>query len=125
MLQTLLVACMKDNQIKVMALRFLSILLFALALTGAPFGMGRMMDTAHATYSQTGHIAHETGHSGQPQPEHPAQTLHFTLCAACVASLPEMPAAVFLLVLTAPLQTARPPVISGLRALPPTPPPRA
>jgi hypothetical protein len=58
--------------------------LLLLALTGAPFGMGRMMDGAHSSvqvmnHSQMGHMNHGDA------PAHKSSTPHFMMCAACFA----------------------------------------
>jgi uncharacterized protein involved in copper resistance len=62
----------------------LFLILLALALVGAPFGMGRMMDGEHTSvqvmdHSQMGHIKHGDA------PAHKSSTPHFMMCAACFA----------------------------------------
>jgi hypothetical protein len=108
--------------------RFILPMLLLLALIGAPFGMGRMMDKApgHAPL----HQAHEMaammpGMDHGPTPSHKDSTPHFMVCAASVAVSPPVPDA---LLLGFKLETFRPAVLAeldGIRFLPPVPPPRA
>jgi hypothetical protein len=53
-------------------------MLLLIALTGAPFGMGRMMDGAHHTMQMADHgrMAHDD------TPMHKSSTPHFVMCAA-------------------------------------------
>lgn len=102
----------------------LATLLLALALTGAPFGMGRMMDGAHASeqamdHSQMEHMNHSEA------PVHKSSTPHFMMCAACFAvsaqssSLPE-PVKLREIVSMLPIS-----ILHGNTLLPDLPPPRA
>jgi hypothetical protein len=92
-------------------------LLLSLALLGAPFGMGRMMDQVH----QTMHAAHGMQHGTMP--EHKGSTPHYVICAACVASIPQSPD-FELTVLDAELTATVPSSLSGTHFLPPVPPPK-
>lgn len=111
-----------------MLTRWLAIFLFAVALTGAPFGMGRMMDTEHASVM---HDAHAMAHHGHRQPDaghipgHDPAAPHFAACAACAAHLPLTGEAAQIAVLSGALQTGTTPRLSGIPALPDLPPPRA
>jgi hypothetical protein len=104
--------------------RILSILLLALALTGAPFGMGRMMDTAHAAAAMhVGHGAAHQDHSSQ-QTDHKSSAPHFVVCAACVAAVSQALVPVQIATLTGVLKSGFVPQLKGLRAVPDVPPPR-
>jgi hypothetical protein len=99
----------------------LFLILLALALTGAPFGMGRMMDGAHASVqvmdqSQMGH---------NDLPTHKSSTPHFTMCAACFAvstgyGMPLEQIELREIVIALPSAT-----LHGKSMLPDLPPPRA
>jgi hypothetical protein len=93
--------------------------LIAFAVIGAPFGMGRMMDQAHA--KQTMHAAHGMQHGTEPP--HKSSAPHYMICAACVAASAPAPSAFEPIVLTMALESAEPSALSGVPALPPVPPP--
>ncbi len=63
--------------------------ILAIALTGVPFGMGRMMDggnhTRQASTLVIDHSAMGPMKHGDA-PAHDPSTLHFVLCAACFAA---------------------------------------
>jgi hypothetical protein len=113
--QAPLAAYLKDMYL----LRQILPLLLALALLGAPFGMGRMMDQAHA--QQTMHAAHGMQHGTEPP--HKSSAPHYMICAACVAASAPAPSAFEPIVLTMALESAEPSALSGVPALPPVPPP--
>lgn len=102
----------------------LATLLLALALVGAPFGMGRMMDGAHASvqamdHSNIGHMNHGDA------PVHKSSTPHFLMCAACFA-VSVSDALPFERVELREIAIARPALIlHGEALLPDLPPPRA
>jgi hypothetical protein len=125
---TLVHATRRAYVISIMA-RLFPMLLLALALAGAPFGMGRMMDGAHgpAHAAMLDHSAHAGHHRGQdlPAADHPATTPHFTLCAACIGAVAQSPQPVMLAVMTGRIEAAMPDLLTGIAKLPPTPPPRA
>jgi hypothetical protein len=95
-------------------------LLLALALLGAPFGMGRMMDQAHA--HQTMHAAHGMQHGTEPP--HKSSAPHYMLCAACVAASAPDTSAFDPIMLTTAIDSAEPAALNGMPALPPVPPPK-
>lgn len=107
-----------------MLTRILSIVLIALALTGAPFGMGRMMDTAHAAVDMHEGYGAAHQHHGSQQPDHKSSAPHFVVCAACVAAVPQALSPVQIAVLTGVLNSGFVPHFEGLRAAPDVPPPR-
>lgn len=101
----------------------LFLVLLALALIGAPFGMGRMMDHAHQTmaamdHSQMGHMQHGD------TPAHKSSAPHFMMCAACFAvstgySLPSERIELREIVIALPSA-----ILHGNSMLPDLPPPR-
>jgi hypothetical protein len=104
--------------------RWTFLVLLALAITGAPFGMGRMMDTAHA-----GHSIHASqqmsGHHGHDVPTHKTDAPHYVTCAACAAATVDVAPDIQLMVLQGTLQAAIPKAMAGIISVPLTPPPRA
>jgi hypothetical protein len=91
-------------------------LLLLLALTGAPFGMGRMM---------SGHAGSAHQHHQSNAPDKSAQHMTFMICAACAGvSAPEQDLAVpaFSLEALTPAVLLEP---EGERSIPLLPPPRA
>ncbi len=99
-------------------------LLLLAALIGAPFGMGRMMDSA-AGHAAMAHMDHMQGMDHGSMPTHEPSAPHYMVCSACVAApviqlipvrlaamadKPEFPVAM---------------TLDGTRFLPPVPPPRA
>lgn len=105
-------------------MRVFAIFLLALALSGAPFGMGRMMDTAHAGHAT--HISqHVSGHHSDDVPVHKAGVPHFMACAACAAAMVDASPDGQLMVLQGVLEAEETTPLTGVHALPLTPPPRA
>lgn len=104
--------------------RWISLLLLALAITGAPFGMGRMMDTVHAGHSVHNHHA-MSGHHGHDAPAHDANVPHYVACAACAAAMTDGAPAMQLMVLQGALEAAIPDAMVGIIFVPLTPPPQA
>ena len=104
--------------------RWISLVLLAFALTGAPFGMGRMMDNAHAGHSM--HSGkHASGHHGQETPAHKADVPHYVACPACAAATVDASLDRQLMVLQGTLQAATSNAMAGIISVPLTPPPRA
>jgi hypothetical protein len=95
-------------------------LLLALAIIGAPFGMGRMMDQVGA--HQTMHASHDMQHGAMPV--HKNSTPHYMICAACVAAGVQAFSAFDPIVLNATLDDAEPSVFHGADLLPLLQPPR-
>jgi hypothetical protein len=94
--------------------------LIAFAISGAPFGMGRMMDQTHA--HQTMHAAQHMHHDKMPA--HKSSSPHYMICAACVAAgVPDL-SAFDPIVLNAALDASEPSPMEGAHVLPPLPPPR-
>ncbi len=101
-------------------------IIFVLAVIGAPFGMGRMMDGAHSQ----GQIAAMAGMDhgdmiGGKAGDHKSGTLHFVICSATVAVQVAVAAAQLL-----SFEIERPRLVAaaalrGNGLLPLTPPPRA
>jgi hypothetical protein len=104
-----------------MVVRFLAIFLLAFAITGAPFGMGRMMDTAHAAHASQ----HMSGHHGHDLPTHNADVPHYVACAACAAAIADAAPAIQLMVLQGALEAATANAMTGITSVPLTPPPQA
>jgi hypothetical protein len=92
-------------------------LVLALALIGAPFGMGRMMDQAGTHQTMHAAMHHDGGLA------HKSSTPHYMVCAACTAFVVESPA-FELTVLEAELMATVPSSLSGTHFLPPVPPPK-
>jgi hypothetical protein len=98
--------------------------LLLLALTGAPFGMGRMMDAGNHSMAAMNHS--QMGHADHSDiPAHDSSTLHFAMCAACFAvstgdNLP--PERIKLHETAVALPSA---ILHGEALLPDLPPPRA
>ena len=96
----------------------------AIALIGAPFGMGRMMDSGHQSmqtmdHSQMGHMNHGDA------PAHKSSTPHFMMCAACFAvsandGLPLERIELLEIAISLPAS-----ILHGEALLPDLPPPRA
>ena len=111
--------------------RFILPLPILVALIGAPFGMGRMMDGAHSQ-SQSAHNEHAAmagmNHGdkiGGKVGDHKSNTLHFVMCSATVAVQVAAPAAQLLsFEIERPHQVAAA-ALHGKGLLPLTPPPRA
>ena len=101
--------------------RLYFLLLMIFALTGAPFGMGRMMDRGHMNAHGAGHMA--TAH-GESAPQHDRSTPHYMVCpafaAACAPGLAY--SVIFILAETPRLAAVTP--LQGMQLLPPVPPPR-
>jgi hypothetical protein len=104
-------------------MRVIAILLLAFALTGAPFGMGRMMDTAHAGHTMYSG-QHASGHHGQETPAHKADVPHYVGCPACAAAPMDASLDRQLMVLQGALEAEESKLFTGMRAVPLTPPPR-
>ena len=105
-------------------------LLILVALIGAPFGMGRMMDAAHGqmqVHSQHNLMAgmdHSDMVHGK-MADHKSDTLHFAMCSASVAMQTTAPAPQLLdFEIERPLMVADN-ALRGNGLLPLTPPPRA
>jgi hypothetical protein len=102
------------------AFRLAFFVVIAFAISGAPFGMGRMMDQAHA--HQTMHAAHGMNHGEMPT--HKSSSPHYMICAACVAAgVPDL-SSYDPVVLNATLNVSEPSAMEGAHLLPPLPPPR-
>ncbi len=102
----------------------LFLVLLALALTGAPFGMGRMMDGAHASaqamdHSQMGHMNHGDA------PAHTSSAPHFVMCAACFALPVNAVLPLERIAFSENLNTLPTTILYGEALLPDLPPPRA
>ena len=113
-----------------MLMRLISAVILALAIAGAPFGMGRMMDTAHDMHAMHGMthdmsaMNHDMDHD-MDMPRHDAAAPHFMVCAACVAAMPQSVVPVQIAVLTGVLKSGHSQRLQGMKALPDLPPPRA
>ena len=100
-----------------MLIRLTALIILALALAGAPFGMGRMMDGAHGA----GHMA---GMHGDSAPQHDRSAPHFMVCPAFAAACaPDIADTLIAILAEAPRLAAVTP-IDGMQLLPPVPPPR-
>jgi hypothetical protein len=107
-------------------IRFILPLLILVALIGAPFGMGRMMDGAHLQSQHTAMAGMDHGDMvGAKAGDHKPNTLHFVMCSATVAVQAAAPMTQLLsFEIERPLMVAA----AALRRadlLPVTPPPRA
>jgi hypothetical protein len=107
-------------------IRFILPLLILVALVGAPFGMGRMMDGAHSHSQHVAMAGMDHGDMiGGKFGDHKPNTLHFVMCSATVAVQAAAP-----LVQLLSFQIERPLMVAdaalrGNSLLPLTPPPRA
>lgn len=111
-----------------MTKRMFAFLFLALALIGAPFGMGRMMDVSagHATMHQADHgSGNLTDKNHGSTPAHQPSTPHYMVCSACVAAPVTLTEAIRILAFSDMPRFTEETVLSGTRFLPPTPPPRA
>jgi hypothetical protein len=101
----------------------LLLMLIALALTGAPFGMGRMMDNS-AGHSMI-HQAHQMdGMDHGSAPSHDPTAPHYVVCSACLAaSAPDAFPVRIILEGDGPISGDLS-GIKGSQLLPPVPPPR-
>ena len=116
-----------DGQARLQTMiRWFATLIIAIALTGAPFGMGRMMDGAHDMAAMQG-MSHNMSamHHDTDMPKHAAAVPHFMMCAACVAAVPDTLSMAQIAVLTGVLKAGFIPQLEGVRAAPDLPPPRA
>jgi hypothetical protein len=98
--------------------------LLLLALTGAPFGMGRMMDGAHASLQATDHRQMGQIHQGEA-PTHEPSTPHFVTCAACFATPVGDGLLIEALELRETALALPTTILHGKSLLPDLPPPRA
>lgn len=107
-------------------IRFILPLLILVALIGAPFGMGRMMDGAHSHNQHTAMAGMDHGDMvGGKAGDHKPNTPHFVTCSATVAVQAVAPAAQLLsFEIERPLMVADA-ALHGNGLLPLTPPPRA
>ncbi len=100
-------------------------LLMLVALIGAPFGMGRMMDgqANHSAIHQMAGMAH--GMDQGSTPAHEPSAPHYMVCSACVAGpvLNIVPVRIALEDEAPRLPHSK--TLNGTRYLPPVPPPRA
>jgi hypothetical protein len=106
-------------------IRLLLPLLLLIALTGAPFGMGRMMDHAHQTIAMVDHSA--MGHQGMHHGEAPADkpsTPHFMMCAACFTVAPAMGLQAETIALAERVTRLPTTILHGKSLMPDLPPPR-
>jgi hypothetical protein len=107
-------------------IRFLLPLFILVALIGAPFGMGRMMDGAHLHSEHAAMAGMDHGDMiGGKVGDHKPNTLHFVMCSATVAMQAAAPMAQLL-----SFEIERPLIVAdatlrGNGLLPLTPPPRA
>ena len=103
----------------------LALLLLAFALTGAPFGMGRMMDGAH---SQSQHAAmagmDHGGKIGGEAGDHKSNTPHFMMSAACFAAPVSAAQPLERIAFTETLHPLPTVILHGKALLPDLPPPR-
>ena len=99
-------------------------ILLLIALFGAPFGMGRIMDSA-AGHAAEYHMNNMGGMEHGKMPSHEPSAPHYMVCAACVAA-PIVHAVPVRLVAMAekPILIAVE-QLDGTRCMPPVPPPRA
>ena len=101
-------------------------LLILVALIGAPFGMGRMMDTAHGSTQHSAMAGMDHGDMVHGKTgDHKSNTLHFVVCSASVAVGPVAPAAQMLSFAIERRQLPAAKILHGNSLLPLTPPPRA
>ena len=99
-------------------------MLLLIALIGAPFGMGRMMDSV-AGHDAEYHMTHMHGIDQGKIPAHDPSTPHYVICSACV-SAPPFAAEPVRLVLEAEVPGSLiAKTLNGTGFLPPVPPPRA
>lgn len=107
-----------------MLLRWFSMAFIVLALTGAPFGMGRMMDGA-AGHSAMAHMDSMQGMDHGDMPAHKPSAPHYVVCAACVAVpvIQLVPVRIVAMAEKPDFLAAK--TLDGTRFLPPVPPPRA
>ncbi len=107
-------------------IRFILPLLVLVALIGAPFGMGRMMDGAHSPVQHAAMAGMDHGDMvGGKAGDHKPNTLHFVMCSATVAFQAAEPVAQLLsFEIVRPLMDADA-ALHGNNLLPLTPPPRA
>ena len=98
-------------------------LLMLIALTGAPFGMGRMMDSA-AGHDAEYHMNHMGGTEHGKMPSHEPSAPHYMVCTACIPA-PAIHAEIVRLVA---MEETRSLIaverLDGTRFMPPVPPPR-
>ncbi|MGB8818246.1 MAG: hypothetical protein WCC66_10045 [Rhizobiaceae bacterium] len=106
----------------------LFLMLLALAITGAPFGMGRMMDAGagHATMHHAGHtFGTMPGMDHGSTPAHQSSAPHYMVCSACVAAPVIFAETVRMAAISETQDMPDDNRLDGTRFLPPTPPPRA
>jgi hypothetical protein len=108
----------------IMLFRWISIFWFALALIGAPFGMGRMMDSAPSHAAMT-HLDHMQGMDHGKMPSHEPASPHYMVCSACVAAPVVHLVPVRLAAMAEKPDFLAAKTLDGTRFLPPVPPPRA
>ncbi len=103
-------------------LRLILPLLLLVALTGAPFGMGRMMDMPGSHGAAHASAMHGMHHDSEPA--HKGSAPHYMVCAACAAAPYSVNASFEFVVLPAELAVPEPSALSGTHLLPPVPPPK-
>jgi hypothetical protein len=96
-------------------------MLVLIALTSAPFGMGRMMDGAHQAMQVMDHsrMAHDD------MPMHKSSIPHFVMCAAWFAVLPDETSPFLPIVLNETIAWMPHVILHGIARMPDLPPPRA
>lgn len=102
--------------------RLLLPLLLLIALTGAPFGMGRMMDLPSSHGAM--HVSSMHDMRGGGEPAHKSFAPHYMVCAACAATSNFANTVFEPYVLSAGLAALEPSALSGTHLLPPVPPPK-
>lgn len=107
-------------------IRFILSLLILVALIGAPFGMGRMMDGAHSQSRHAAMAGMDHGDMiGGKAGDHKPNTLHFVMCSATVAVQAAAPEAQLLCFEIVRPRLVAEAALQGNGLLPLTPPPRA
>ncbi len=106
--------------------RVLMMVFMAIALAGAPFGMGRMMDNAHQSAYSTAdaHLDHGAMHHGKA-PVHDASKPHFVACAACATVPVEADLLAMDVTINEQVKPMPSAILHGNGLLPDLPPPRA